>query len=523
MGFTETNEADESASRVSAGIVQEHLASVKTCLQEVEALLTRLHERDSTVASMNGLPSFIRSLRNDEKTLERVIASNVSEDLSEAEKVKISRSFEECTINTTRANQKWSIIKRCHSFVALNQGFQGSSKEERKREMVRTGVTSADKQKMHRVMKEQGRVEVDVVDGGHEWIITKSISRDRLARQMTDCGWEWGEHRRGDAVDRDEWEDVPLVKAIAKVVAAARRNRCEYQIPRVRVVLTNFSRGEEEFDVLLEQIEKLDSLAEVIIEDLNGQFMRTPPPDPETAISNLLGDEHDGLTPTLNMDHTILIDLISDLTHARLEPQPWQARTTSSQIEEENRQEGGVMAKTLYPLLKGRKLVCTMEAAEHFHEVLKTVGTEDEKRRGSLIVPFDDESRALSPEQIREAFQSLSIYALPSDINLPITILSTPWTLPTITAAVQAGALPKVALDVAQESGWKSSKLSIFMYGWASGHMTLTSNREIRGHMKTLVEEWRRDDGECGPGIWKVGVTRNLLAKGASPREGDQD
>lgn len=495
-----------------------HLTSVNTCLEEVGALLARLEERDCTVAAMNGLPTFIRNLQGDRKTLERTIAAlSGSENMSETEVLKISRTLEECIINTARATRKWAILKRCHSFVALNQGFQGSSKEDRKREMARRGVSSGDKQKMHRVMKEQGRVEVDVVDGGREWIVMKSLGRDRLARQMTDCGWEWGEHKRGDVVGRDEWEDVPLVKVVARVVAAARRNRCEYRVPRIRVILTSLARGEEEFDVLLEQIEKMDPSAKIIIDDMNGPFLKTPPPDPQTAIDNLLGDEHEGLTPTLNMDHTILIDLISDITHAKLEPQPWQTQTTSWQIEEENGQEGGIMAKTLYPLLRGRALVCTMEGAEHFHEVLKTVGTETERRRGRLIVPFDEEARGLSISQIREEFQALSIHALPADITLPITILPSQPPTPTL---IKTGHLPPVAAEIERRSGWKPSKLSIFTYGWASGTVTLTSNREIRGQMKTMVEEWGTTGEERGPGIWKVNATRNLLAKGAAPREG---
>lgn len=508
---------------MSLELAQTHLTNVETCLLEVERLQERLVSRDPNTAQMSGLLTFIRNLKNDRQTLQNAVATykDEHEDTSEAELLKLSRSLKECAINTTRSVLQWNILKRCRSFVALNQGFQGKTKEDRRREMAEKGVVSVEKQKMHRVLKEQGRVEVDVVENGREWIVIKSVQRNRLARHMTDCGWEWGEHKRGDTVDEEEWEDIPLVKAIAKVVAAAKRNRYEYQFPRVRVVLANFRRGEEEFDVLWEQIARTDESVEVVLEDMAGDFMSTPPPDMDTAIENLMGDDHEGLTPTLNLDHTILIDLISDLTHQRLEPQPWQVATTRGQIEEENATEGGVMAKTLYPLLQGRELVCTQEAVEHFHEVLRTVGTESERRRGQLILPFDDEARQLSTDEIRQAFQELSIYPLPADVQLPITVLPTPWTLDTITAAVASKTLPKVALAVAKHSGWKSSKLSIFMYGWASGNMTITSNREIRAQIRTLVETHRDGELEKGPGVWRVGVTRNLLAKGATPRVGE--
>lgn len=87
----------------------------------------------------------------------------------------------------------------------------------------------------------------------------------------------------------------------------------------------------------------------------------------------------------------------------------------------------------------------------------------------------------------------------------------------TVTQAVADGRLPKVALDVAQCGAFKSSKLSIYMYGWATGNVTITSNKEVRGQIRTWVEANRRDDQERGPTIWRIDVTRNLLAKSATP------
>ena len=89
--------------------------------------------------------------------------------------------------------------------------------------------------------------------------------------------------------------------------------------------------------------------------------------------------------------------------------------------------------------------------------------------------------------------------------------------MPDIERAVQERRLPRVALDVAQASGFQSAKTSIFMYGWASGNVTLTSNKEVRGQIRTLLEANRHDDEEMGPKIWRLDVTRNLLAKAATP------
>ncbi|KAJ3510965.1 hypothetical protein NM208_g15476 [Fusarium decemcellulare] len=340
---------------------------------------------------------------------------------------------------------------------------------------------------------------------------------------MTDCGWGWGDHDLGDKVDEDEWEDTPLAKYVRRLVAAARMNRHEYQFPRIRLVLSNLSHGEEELDIFLYQLEHMDPLVQVIIEDQNSSFITASLPPLDVAIDNLVGDELAPLTSMINLDHTILIDLISDLTHMQLEPQPWQSRTTRVQIEEENSYEDGLMARTMYPVLAGRKLLCTREAAIHFHEVLETVGTDTERERGRLLVPWDDEARSMSPDVARKRFQELSVHDLPPSVQVPITVIEESWDMDSITDAVSRGTLPRVAEDVARSSGFKSSKLSIFMYGWAAGLTTVTSNKEVRGQVRTWVEAHRKDDEEVGPQIWRVDVTRNLLAKAAKPREGWQE
>jgi hypothetical protein len=99
-----------------------------------------------------------------------------------------------------------------------------------------------------------------------------------------------------------------------------------------------------------------------------------------------------------------------------------------------------------------------------------------------------------------------------------MTVIDEPWTWTTLERSVESLQLPTIALDVARHSGFKSGKLSIFMYGWASGNVTLTSNKEIRGNIRTMVETHRRHDDDYGPAIWRLDVTRNLLAKGAMPR-----
>ncbi|POR34750.1 Uncharacterized protein TPAR_05071 [Tolypocladium paradoxum] len=495
------------------------LALAQSYLPEVEGFLARIVAKAKT-PQLTGLPTFVRDVVRTQQSLQGVAAELSSTSLDEGRLKHLGKKVEACSIHLSHGAVHWDIVKRCRSFVAIDQAFQGSAKDARKEEMKQLALSGREKQMLHRAMKEQGKIEVDVIEGGSEWVAIKTLQEDRLARQMTDSGWSWGDYEVGDDVDELEWEDIPLAKQIRRLVAAAKVNRHEYRIPRVRVVVPNISRANKDVHVLLDQLSRTDPSVQVIIEDRDGAFLSSPPPL-DVAIENLIGDEFEGLTQTLNLDHTILVDLISDLTHLRLQPQPWQADTTRRQMEEETR-HGGLMARTLYPVLDGRTLVCTREAAEHFHEVLSTVGTSTERERGRLLVPFDDETRRMSRAAIRARFQSLSVRPVPPSVQMPVSVVAEVWDRPAMERAVREGRLPPVALDVARCGGFKSSKLSIYMHGWAAGLVTVTSNKEVRGQIRTWVEANRRGEDERGPSIWRVDVTRNLLAKSATPREYDE-
>lgn len=493
----------------------EHIQLAGSYIPEVKQLLQRIK---SSNPNHTGVPAFVRSLESNHRTLERLIPQ-LSEPTVDDETLKeLDKRLDAAAIDVNRGAVHWDILKRCRSLVAMNHNFSGSSSVLRKEQVAKMDANSKEKHLMHKTLKDQSKVEVHVVDWGGEWVDVRPLTEDRLLRQMNDCGWGWGDHEPGDRVDEDEWADVPLAKQFKRLVAAAKLNRHEYRFPRIRVILHNMTRQHTDVSIFLDQMLHLDESVEVTIDDASSPFLKAPLPPADTAIDNLIGNELENLTSTLNLDHTILIDLISDISHFDLEPQPWQASTTQAQILEEKR-HGGLMAPTLYPLLKDRTLVCTREGAEHFHEVLRTVGTDTEKERGRLLVPWDDATRSMTPEAIRARFCSLSVHPPPDDVQLPIQIADREWNSASIEAAVAEGSLPAVALDVARKSNLKGSKLSIYTYGWLTGFVTLTSNKEVRGQIRTWLEANRRSDDDLGPRIWRVDVTRNLLAKSATPRE----
>lgn len=515
-------------------------AAVSHLLPEVETLKARLKPRDkkATRLAHTGLPALTRSTNRDEAALRRYIARLQDETTTEDQLGDCKKRLESHRFALELTQLQWSIVKRCHSLVAYNRPFEGSTKESR-REKIKTmdkeqqgksggaarGLSSEEKTLQHQRLKLMSKVEIIVVDGGAEWLDIRALSAERLATQMSEAGWSWGDHDDTDedeAVDPDEWETVPLAVQVRKLIEAARLNRHEYVMPRVRVVLPRIARSDNrDVALFLAQLTRMDPSVKVTIDDRDSIFMATPPPPPDEALENLLGYEFAGLTPTLNIDHSILVDLISDITHFRLEVQPWHEHTTSWQIEEELTHEGGVMAKTLYPILAGRRLVCTREAAEHFHELLRKVGTETERERGRLLVPWDEDTRSMTDAEIRARFNELSIRPPPPDVQIPLTILPTHWDEPSSVAkAVEEERVPAVALDVVRCGKLGSSKLSVFMQGWESGDVTVTSNKEIQARIRTWVEANRKSDDEAGPRIFKLDVTRNLLARSATPPEG---
>ncbi|OAA72062.1 hypothetical protein LEL_09297 [Akanthomyces lecanii RCEF 1005] len=529
------DEGIESRREELVAFAKTHLDAGLPCVPELEALLAALTPKVKAIHA-TGLISFVRDLKHDVDGIEAILQElqpPESHDGIGAPKQEITRAgldaiwkrLEPRTTGAYHSTTRWQVLRRCANLIAFKRTFQGSARDDRRAAVLERGLqTNHEKLHMHRVIKEQSKIEVAVVDRGAGWIDLRWISADRLSRQMTDSGWSWGEYTPGDEVDRDEWEDVPFVKQVRRAVAAARLNRHEYRIPTIRLVLPNLARGTHgDIDVLLDQLPRIDPGVDLVVEDATCAFLTRPAPSLADTIRNLVGDSLQVLTDTLNLEHTVLVDLISDLTHLRLAQQPWQSRTTRAQIAEENAHPDGVMAPLLYPLLQGRRLVCTHEAAEHFHEMLTTVGTATERERGRLLVPYYTAERRATASALRTRFNALSERLPPVDVQFPVEILPADeqWDVERVRRLVEdEQALPPVALDIVRRGLLKSSKLSTYMHGWRHDIVTVTSNKEIRAHMKTWVEAGRRADDERGPQLYCVEVTRNLLAKSAMPPPG---
>jgi hypothetical protein len=424
--------------------------------------------------------------------------------------------------------ERWRVLKRCKALVTMDQTFpsalQSEHKEAAKKEVQslagstvyshRKDQTWRDTRQraIYQVLRKNARAMVDVVDDGYEWLLVRLLQPKRLAMQMTESGWAWGCYEKGDTVPAEEREDVSLTKRLKLLVAAAKMNPHEYCVPRIRLVLPLIGRDNADFDIFFDQLSAMDSDVKIIIEDKNSPFLTVSPP--VDFVSNLMGDPLANLTSTIILEHTTLVDMISDLTHCRLEPQPWQVPSTRAQIEEENSYEGGWMAKWLYPVLSGRKLVVTQATVEHLYGVLETVGTATERERARLFVPKPGREPKIPDEEARSRFQALSVHALPDDVQIPVEVDIKPWTsLDVIAEEVEAGRIHADAARWSSSELFPAYRLSTILRGWALQHTTVTSNKDIKGQVRKALPKAIR-----GPTIYTLQVARLMLSSHATPR-----
>lgn len=353
---------------------------------------------------------------------------------------------------------------------------------------------------------------VDIVaQNGSEWIKVSTITETRLLFELAKQGWERASsHSDSDSNSEDNSheeanndsseDDISILKTAEDMARASRATRVRYKHPKVRFVLPKIIPGRvERIDDLLADIRATGAQIDLAPSSKD----HTSTPDIETAIMRLTVNEFAHFTPTLNVDCTLLLALVSDLSHASVPIQPFFHRAVRRQIEAEA--ELNLLPATLYPAMGARKLVCTHEAAVRMREIVDVIGTLSERERTDLLLSNEQEGEQdLRRDERLSRLQSLSEYPVPSDLQLPIRIVdkdSATAELPAIAAKVEAVLTP--------------INQSVFLYGWRSGFTTITSNRTVARQIEACIEE-NRGPGEedvIGPDVWLCAVSRSLVGK----------
>lgn len=359
---------------------------------------------------------------------------------------------------------------------------------------------------------------VDIVAcDGEEWIKVSTVTEHRLKFELAKAQWEEADssdtddegetsNRNDDDLSTHYVERMDLVRSADDLQRAAQMHRIRYSNPRVRIVLPKIS--DPPPPQLLPLFDRLRSTGAIL--DLGVQASHACPPEElrATVFPRLLPSSHPPLTETLNIDCTILLALVSDLSHKAEHPiLPSYNDAIKRQIELETREH--LLPSSLWPAMGNKALVCTVEAARRMREIVDTIGTPDERARTDLLLGRDDNGESpRSGDELRAAFTELSDYTVPATFTIPIKIV------PSIDhseleAAIASNKVFPVAKIIADEL--TEINRSVFLYGWVKGYTTISSNRAVAKWIESTVE--KAGNGAVGPEIWLREPARSLLGK----------
>ena len=445
----------------------------------------------------------------------------------------------------------WTAARGCRGVRALAKRVHYSSiKEstcEQRRPLGHNGFTDATggSSKKHSVL-------LDIVsDDGSEWIKVSTITDRRLLFEMAKDGWEaYGDESEPEADtsggENSKWIErsgrLELLKLAEDMKHAARRVRVRYRHPRIRFILPKISEGVvEDLDTVLADLRATGALVQCggrdteLTSEIDQLSIR------EGSGSHMLPSLLSYLKRTMNIDCTILLALISDISHileAELPPPSNGAYHSAITHQIVSETISPLLPTELYPIIAGRRLVCTYHAARRMREIVDTMGTPVERLRAEILLG-EGAMLDCDAEQLRDHLTRLSSHPVPSSLELPIKVVDFD------VDAVLGGQMPanlmalRDAQVVCDELRLSDINKSVFLYGWDAGIVTVTSNRVVAAGIEKVVgtvldrAEGRSNidqlaaNGEpvpegkaLGPEMWICGTARSLIGKEKMRREG---
>ncbi|MCJ1311170.1 hypothetical protein MMC25_004840 [Agyrium rufum] len=406
---------------------------------------------------------------------------------------------------------------------------------------------------------------VDVVArGGEEWVKVSTVTESRLLFEKAKAGWEnegsdddsEGDERgaeEGDGIkvgsvmindvakvqisdqngrkfdfshkachqvedDSDDDDRPGILKTALDLQKAARDTKVNYKHPRIRFVLPKISATPlPEICSILDSIRDTGAIVETSADLIRSQESSKTARELDSVFQIVHTDLSNPLSTILNIDCTILLALVSDLSHQPITPEPWFHRAIRRQIDMEAKEH--LLPESLWPAIVGRDLLCTRLAAKRMREIVQTIGTEAEKARTAILLGNDQETgigagtsdELQTPEfdtsdNLCTAFQRYSMHPVPANWRLPIKIVD---------EEIDLADVPPIAEKVKQHLS--EINQSVFLWGWTRGYTTVTSNRTV---VKTIREIVEAEDGEVlGPKVWMCAVARSLVGKEKGRRE----
>ena len=359
-----------------------------------------------------------------------------------------------------------------------------------------------------------------IVQEGEEWIKVSTVTERSMLYELAKAGWECGwdsneedgskivpetvELPSGNTIQKDVKDNdegkVDLVKVAQELARVSLGTRIRYKHPRIRFVLPNLVEGHEPaVDKVLADIRATGAVLECGPLETTSDSIDHWSQDSDAVFAQMVPSPYPKLTSTLNLDCTILLALISDLSHLSMPLDISHHHAINKQIESEA--SNPLLPNYLYPALVHRNLKCSGPAARRMREIVHTIGTPDEKDRAQIVLGEGNAWEGKSAAELRQELYRYSAHDVPEGFQLPIEVelktVDVTTCLPAVGAKLQ-GMLSEI-------------NSSVFLLGWERDWATITSNRTVAKQIEEIIE--KDDENIIGPTIWVCGTARSLVGK----------
>jgi len=488
------------------------------------------------------LRNFRRGVESEVKSLERITQKFTTTNqrgtaFSETEMENPPQLHALRSSNLSFFEAVWDVAKSSHAITALGKKIYFPLAKTRNNEGYNDAISTC---KPH---PPKGMVLVDIVtDNGLEWIKVSTISERRLLFEMAKEGWEsYADFSDDSGTDNEEGSSkrstgkLELVRLAEELQAASKGIRVHFRHVHVRFVLPNIHEGVlGDVDEFLADLRATGVAVQCGLSSKDTYTIKHIPNFDRMmpAIAPV------PLTDTINIDCTILLALISDISHLRRRDMSAGCNPTSStfhkaiQRQIESEECHPLLPEEIYSVLSGRALECTAHAAQRMREIVQCMGTTSERTRADIVLgegPFGGQPSS----GLRRAFAEHSIHAVPDQIQFPIKVvdfgadgLFSPRRNDSSQAALRCNDFTfSIASRVVSVMPLTAINSSVFLYGWVRRIVTLTSNRAVAtGLLKTineLLDEHEEDESAgigasesfVGPHIYICDTARSLVGK----------
>lgn len=521
-------------------------------LSRARLLLTELTTFQSYLQSQKkqdavGIRQFFSGVQSETKSLGRNASVIFGEQLIPDDKTRdgeIKRLHALRSSNLPFYEIVWQVAGMCEGVISLGMRNRRVPSANWKNETVSADHATPGSRTGNAKPKKDTNPADIVADDGETWIKVSTITEKRLLFELAKEGWEGYDgdsseyHADSDVesgtqsgASHQESHPLELVRLAEDMKMAASSVRVRYRHPRIHFILPRISEGRlREIDAIVDDIRKTGAKVECAAElqgRLNGHNPGFNSSDLSVRFLHMLPRTHPPLTPTFNIDCTILLALVSDISHFRSEnlpaaPDGKYHSAIMRQIKSEETTR--LLQSEIFPLLLGRQMHCTWNAARRMKEIVQTMGTATEKTRAEILLG-EGAYTGLPEVELCTRLKELTDHDVTTDLRLPIQVVE--FDADAMLAGGGSGFVVGMMLEVAK--GLSEINRSVFLYGWCQKIVTISSNRAVAKEIERGVcqllderdekgEEMERND-MTGPDIWVCGTARSLIGKEKGRRD----